>query len=61
MSEKIIWKKINFKFEKRREWDLAKVFCNPEKALKKLWWRAEVGLEESLKHSWDFVKTTNLL
>jgi len=52
--EKIIWKKINYKIVERRAWDLAEVYCNPEKALKELWWKTRISLKESLENSWKF-------
>ena len=53
-TEKVIWKKINYKIVERREWDLAEVYCNPEKAFKELWWKAKISLDESLENSWRF-------
>jgi UDP-glucose 4-epimerase len=53
-TEKIIWKKINYKIVERRAWDLAEVYCNPKKALKELWWKTKISLKESLKNSWKF-------
>lgn len=53
-SEKVIWEKINYKIVWRRSWDLASVFCNPEKAEKELGWKAKISLRESLKNSWKF-------
>ncbi len=53
-SEKIVWKKIDYKIAQRRAWDLAEVYCNPEKAKKQLGWKAKISLEESLVNSWRF-------
>ena len=53
-TEKTIWKKINYKIVERRAWDLAEVYCNPEKANKELNWKAKTSLEESIKNSWKF-------
>jgi UDP-glucose 4-epimerase len=53
-TEKIINTKINYKIVERREWDLAEVYCNPKKALKELWWKSKISLEESLVNSWKF-------
>ena len=46
--------KINYKIVERREWDLAEVYCNPEKAKKELDWEAKISLKESLENSWRF-------
>jgi len=54
-TEKVVWRKINYKILNRREWDLWIVYCNPEKAEKELWWKAKISLEDSLKNSWGFV------
>ena len=53
-TEEIIWKKINYKIVDRRDWDLAEVYCNPEKAKKELWWKTQISLDESIKNSWRF-------
>ncbi len=53
-TEKVVWKKINYKIVDRRDWDLAEVYCNPEKAEKELWWKAKISLKESLENSWKF-------
>jgi len=55
-SEKVIWKKINYRITSRRDWDLPIVFCNPQKAQRELWWKTKTSLEESLKNSWKFYK-----
>ncbi len=53
-TEDIIWKKINYKIESRRKWDLAEVFCDDSKAKNILWWKAKVSLDESIRNSWKF-------
>ncbi len=53
-TEKVIWKKINYEIVDRRDWDLAEVYCNPNKANNILWWKAKISLDESLKNSWRF-------
>ncbi len=55
-SEDVIWEKINYEIVWRRPWDLASVFCTPEKALKELWWKAKISLRESLENSWRFYR-----
>lgn len=52
--ENVTWKKINYKIVERRPWDLAEVFCNPEKAYKELNWKANISLEESIKNMFKF-------
>ncbi len=52
--EKIVWKKIKYKIVWRRSWDLASVYCNPEKANKILNWKTKISLEESVKNMWKF-------
>ena len=54
IAEKVTWKKISYKIAPRREWDLADVYCNPQKAEKELNWKANISLEESLKNAWKF-------
>ncbi len=58
-TEKVIWKEIPYKIVWRREWDLAEVYCNPNKAYKELWFKTKVSLEESLSNSWKFYSSKN--
>lgn len=51
---KITWKEIPYEIAPRRAWDLAEVYCNPEKAFTELWWKAKTSLEDSIKNSWKF-------
>jgi UDP-glucose 4-epimerase len=53
-TEDIIWRKIKFKIEGRRNWDLANVYCNAWKSEKELCWKAKINLEESIRNSWKF-------
>lgn len=55
-TEKVVWKKIKYKVVWRRPWDLAIVYCNPEKAFKKLGWKPKISLKESLENSWRFYR-----
>ena len=55
-TQKVTGTNIPYQIFPRREWDVAEVFCNPEKAEKILWWKAKVTLEESLEKSFRFVK-----
>ncbi len=52
--EEVGWKKIPYEIVERRPWDLAEVYCNPDKARKELDWEAKTSLEESIKNSWKF-------
>ncbi len=54
ICEKVSSKKIDYKILPRREWDLAEVYCNPEKAKKLLNWEAKTSLEDSIKNSLKF-------
>jgi len=54
IAEKITWQKIPYKIAAKRQWDLANVYCNPQKAEKELNWKATTSLEESLKNAWKF-------
>ena len=53
-TEKVVWKKITYNIVDRRPGDLAKVYCNPEKAKKELGWEVKISLEESLENSFKF-------
>lgn len=54
--EKIIWREIPAIVTDRRAWDLAIVYCNPDKAKTLLNWQATTGIEESIKNSLKFVE-----
>lgn len=56
---KVIWKNIPYKIVNRRIWDLEKVYCNPEKALKILNWKTKTNLEESIKNMYKFYNYKN--
>lgn len=53
-SKKATWKDIPFKIAPRRNWDIASVYCNPNKAKNILDWSAKTPLEDSLKNAWKF-------
>jgi UDP-glucose 4-epimerase len=55
-SEKVTWKKINYKIVDRRSWDVAEMFCNPQKAFDELWWKSNTSLEDSLRNSWKYYR-----
>lgn len=54
ITKRVTGKKIPFKLAWRRSGDIAEVFCNSEKALKELWWKATRSIEESVKNSYRF-------
>lgn len=53
-AEIVIWKEIAYKIYPRRNWDLAEVYCDTEKAKEELLFVTKIGLEESLENSWRF-------
>lgn len=55
-TEKVIWKKLNYKIVERRVWDLWEVYCDPKKAKDELWFETKFNIEESIKNSWNFWK-----
>ncbi|BDU50095.1 UDP-glucose 4-epimerase GalE [Haliovirga abyssi] len=52
--EKACNKKIPYKIIERRAGDIAKCYADPEKAEKELNWKAEKGIEEMCKDSWNW-------
>ncbi len=46
---------VNHKIVDRRPGDIAACFANPEKAEKELGWKAELGLSQMCKDSWNFI------
>ena len=55
-SRKITGQEISYEILKRREGDVAEVYCNPSKAKEELWFETKVSLNESLENSWKFYK-----
>ena len=53
-SRNITNKEIPYIVSERRNWDIWKVYCNPDKAEKELWFKVNVWLNESLENSWKF-------
>ena len=47
---------IPFKVMPRRAGDVAICYCNPQKAEKELGWKAQFGLEEMCRDSWNWQK-----
>ena len=50
--------KVNHKIVERRPGDIAACFANPEKAEKELGWKAELGLSQMCRDSWNFILKT---
>ena len=53
--EKVNNVKENYKIGPRRPGDIPACYADPRKAEKELGWKAEKGIEEMLKDSWNFV------
>ena len=47
--------KVNYKIVDRRPGDIAACFANPGKAARELGWKAELGLAQMCKDSWNFI------
>ena len=54
--EKATGIKIPYSIKGRRPGDIATCFCSPDKALEELGWKAEYGLEQMCRDSWNFQK-----
>ncbi len=54
--EKVNNIKIKYKIAPRRAGDLAIYYADPNKAEKELEWKAERGIEEMCRDSWNFIK-----
>ncbi len=48
--------KVNYKIVDRRPGDIAACFADPQKAFDELGWKAELGLSQMCKDSWNFIK-----
>ena len=46
---------VPYKIVERREGDIACCYADPSKALKELGWKAELGLEEMCKDSYNYI------
>lgn len=49
-------KKINYRIAPRRPGDIASCFADPDFAARELRWRAELGVEEMTRDSWNWQK-----
>lgn len=52
--EKATGVKVNWEYAPRREGDIEKVWADPTKANAVLGWKAETGLEETLRSAWQW-------
>jgi UDP-glucose 4-epimerase len=50
--EKASGKKVPYTVGPRRDGDLTESYCNPEKALQVLGWRAELDLDRMCEDAW---------
>ena len=50
--EKACGHKIPYEIKPRREGDIATCYCNPEKAVKELGWKANYGIAEMCEDTW---------
>ena len=53
--EKVNGVKVPYKIVGRRPGDIASCYADPSKALRELNWKAELGLEEMMRDSYNFV------
>lgn len=51
--------KVNYKITERRPGDIAACYADPSYALKKLGWKAEKGIEEMCRDSYNFILHAN--
>lgn len=54
--EKVNDVKVNYKITERRPGDIAEYYTNPNKAFNELGWKAEKGIEEMCRDSWNYTK-----
>ena len=47
--------KVNYKIVERRPGDIAICYTNPDKALNELEWKAEKGIEDMCRDSWNYI------
>ena len=53
--EKVNGVKVPYKIVDRRPEDIASCYADPSKALKELGWKAELGLEDMMRDSYNFI------
>ena len=54
--EKVNRVKVPYKIQPRRPGDIATCYSDPAKAYKELGWKAEFGIEEMCRDSWNWQK-----
>lgn len=54
--EKVNGVKVPYSIKPRRPGDIATCYCNPAKAEKELGWKAQYGIEEMCRDSWNWQK-----
>ena len=54
--EKVNGVKIPYSIKPRRAGDIATCYCNPQKAFDELGWKAQYGIEEMCRDSWNWQK-----
>ena len=54
--EKISNQSVNYKFGPRRKGDVEQIYSSSDKANKLLNWQCEYGLEDMLRHAWEWQK-----
>ncbi len=52
--EKVSWKKVKYKIVERRDWDIAEIYGNANKAKNILLWESKTQLEESIEQMMKF-------
>ena len=57
--EKVNGVKVPYKIVDRRPGDIASCYAYPSKALNELNWKAELGLEDMMRDSYNFIKKQN--
>ena len=57
--EKVNGVKVPYKIVGRREGDIASCYADPSKALKELGWKAELGIEDMMRDSYNFILKQN--
>ena len=53
--EKVNHVKVPYKIVERRPGDIASCYADPSKAYKELGWRAELGIEDMMRDSYNFI------
>lgn len=54
--EKVNGVTVSYTIKPRRQGDIATCYCNPDKAEKELGWKAQNGIDEMVRDSWNWQK-----